>query len=289
MTVRRASWHATTINTSLIVKWYKTLMQLVDSHCHLNFPDFAEDLDAVIGRAREAGVGVMQTICTKMHEFEAIHAIAAQYEDVYCSVGVHPHEAGQAPMVTTEELLDKTRREKVIGIGETGLDYYYEHSPRQEQRESFRRHIAASRESGLPLIVHTRDADADTIAILREEMKQGAFPALIHCFSAGPELAHACIDLGLYISLSGILTFKKAEILRRTVSALPLERLLVETDAPYLAPLPYRGKRNEPAYTAQTNAVLAELKGIGEEECARATSANFFRLFTKAKRPAVWE
>lgn len=261
-------------------------MLLVDSHCHLNFPDFREDLDAVVDRAREQGVGVMQTICTKMHEFDGIYAIAEKYENVYCSVGVHPHEADKTPVTPVETLIAKGSQPKTIGIGETGLDYYYEHSPRKEQQASFRNHIAASRETGLPIIVHTRDADEDTIAILGEQMKAGAFPGLIHCFSSTRYLAEACIEMGLYISLSGILTFKKSEELRETTKALPIDRLLVETDAPYLAPMPHRGKRNEPAFTRHTNAVLAELKGIPEEECAAITTDNFFRLFTKAKKPS---
>ena len=261
-------------------------MLLVDSHCHLNFPDFKEDLDDVIDRARAEGVGVMQTICTKMSEFEDIHAIAQRYDQVYCSVGVHPHEADKSPMVETAELLEAAKAPEVIGIGETGLDYYYEHSPRKEQQESFRRHIAASREAQLPLIVHTRDADEDTVEILQNEMKQGAFPGLIHCFSTSQWLAEACVDMGFYISLSGILTFKKSEALREAASSLPIERLLVETDAPYLAPTPHRGKRNEPSFTQYTNRLLAELKNIGEKESARITTDNFFTLFSKAIRPS---
>lgn len=257
---------------------------LVDSHCHLNFPDFGEDLDAVVARAGEAGVGVMQTICTKMREFDGILAIAERYPHVFCSVGVHPHEADHEPMVTTEELLEKAAHPKVIGIGETGLDFYYEHSPRKEQEESFRRHIAASRAARLPIIVHTRDADDDTIRIMRDEMGKGAFPGLIHCFSSGQEMADAALEMGFYISVSGIATFKKAEALRDTIRTVPLERLLVETDAPFLAPMPYRGKRNEPSYVVQTNKVLAELKGVSEEECAAVTTRNFFALFTKVKR-----
>lgn len=258
---------------------------LVDSHCHLNFPDFVEDLDNVVARAQAQGVGVMQSICTKMHEFDGILAIAEQYPHIYCSVGVHPHEAGHEPIVTAEQLLEKTRHHKVIGIGETGLDFFYEHSPRREQEESFRNHIAASRESGLPLIVHTRDADDDTIRILQDEMKQGAFPGLIHCFSSGQKMADAALEMGFYISVSGIVTFKKAEALREVLKTVPLERMLVETDSPYLAPIPYRGKRNEPAYVSETCKALAELKGVDAQTCAQVTTDNFFRLFTKAKRP----
>lgn len=257
---------------------------LVDSHCHLNFPDFGEDLDAVVARAQESGVGVMQTICTKMREFDAILAIAERYQNIFCSVGVHPHEADHEPMVTVEELLEKTKHPKVIGIGETGLDFFYEHSPRKEQEESFRRHITVARETQLPIIVHTRDADDDTIRIMQDEMGKGVYPGLIHCFSSGQKMADAALEMGFYISISGIATFKKAEALRETIRTVPLERLLVETDAPYLAPTPYRGKRNEPSYVVQTNKVVAELKGVSEEECAAVTTQNFFDLFTKVKQ-----
>ncbi len=260
-------------------------MLIVDSHCHLNFPDFKDDLEEVVARARAEGVGVMQTICTKMHEFPDIYAIAERFDDVYCSVGVHPHEAGVGSITSVETLVAAAKKPKTIGLGETGLDFYYEHSPRKEQEESFRNHIAASKETGLPIIVHTRDADEDTLRILADEMKEKSFPGLIHCFSSSQALGEACVEMGLYISLSGILTFKKAEELRAAAKALPMDRLLVETDSPYLAPMPYRGKRNEPAYTRHTSKLLAELKGISEEECAAATTDNFFRLFTKAVRP----
>lgn len=264
-------------------------MLLVDSHCHLNFKDFNDDLEETIERARSQGVGVMQTICTKMQEFEDIYAIADAHEDIYCSVGVHPHEAGNLPMVMVEELVERAARPKTIGLGETGLDYYYEHSPREEQKESFRRHIEASRQTGLPVIVHTRDAEEDTLEILEEEMKKGAFKGLIHCFTSSKQLADKCIELGFFISISGILTFKKATDLQETVKTLPLERLLVETDAPYLAPTPHRGKRNEPSFTIYTNKFLAELKEIPEEECANITTENFFSLFSKAKPPTKRE
>lgn len=264
-------------------------MFLVDSHCHLNFKDFSADVEEVIERARASGVRVMQTICTKMSEFEEIYAIADAHEDVYCSVGVHPHEAGVGAMVTVEELVEAARRPRVIGLGETGLDYFYEHSPREEQKESFRRHIEASRRTGLPVIVHTRDAEEDTLDILSEEMEKGAFIGLIHCFTSSKQLADRCIELGFYISLSGILTFKKATDLQEAAKALPLERLLVETDAPYLAPAPHRGKRNEPSFTLLTNRFLSELKGISEDECARITSENFFALFGKVTPPEEWK
>ncbi len=259
---------------------------LVDSHCHLNFPDYKEDLDAVISRAREAGVRVMQTICTDMGEFDEVHSIAQKYDGIYCSVGVHPNDSGATAIVSTAELVDKTRHPKVIGIGETGLDYHYENSGRDSQKESFLSHIAAARQSGLPLIVHTRSADEDTINILSAEMQKGSFTGVIHCFSSSKYLADEAIKLGFYISISGIATFKKADEIRDVIRDVPLDHLLVETDAPYLAPMPYRGKRNEPSYTIYNNKIIAELKTIPEVECAKATTDNFFRLFSKAQRPA---
>lgn len=258
---------------------------LVDSHCHLNFPEFKEDMQAVLLRAKEANVGVMQTICTKMHEFDQVLAIAEQAENIYCSVGVHPHEAENMPMVTVEELVQHARNPKVIGLGETGLDFFYEHSPRDMQEESFRRHITAARITGLPLIIHTRDADEDTIRILQDEMKQGSFKGLIHCFTSSKWLAETVLDMGFYISISGIISFKKAEALKETVRTLPIERLLIETDSPFLAPIPHRGKRNEPAFVSHTCQALAEIKGISAEECGKITTDNFFTLFDKAKRP----
>lgn len=231
----------------------------------------------------------MQTICTKMGEFEDVYAIAARYEDIYCSVGVHPHEAGVGALVSVEELVAAAVRPKVIGLGETGLDYYYEHSPRQAQQESFLHHIEASRQTGLPVIIHTREAEEDTLRILEEEMKRAPFRGLIHCFTSSQYLAEKCIELGLYISLSGILTFKKATDLQEAARALPLERLLVETDAPYLAPTPHRGQRNEPSFTMYTNRFLSEIKLIDEQECARITSRNFFDLFQKATPPEAWK
>jgi TatD DNase family protein len=258
---------------------------LVDSHCHLDFPDFAADLDGVVARAAAAGVGTMVTIGTKLTEIDKVLAIAERFDNVWCSVGVHPHEAGREPDAGTARLVELAKHPKVVGIGETGLDYFYEHSPREAQRAGFRAHIAAARETGLPLIVHTRDADEETAHILRDEQGQGPFPGLIHCFTAGPQLAEIAISLGLYISLSGIMTFNKAEDLRQTVSGLPLNRLLVETDAPYLAPVPNRGKRNEPAFVAHTAAKLAQVKGVSAAEIATQTTENFFRLFSKVRRP----
>lgn len=260
---------------------------LVDSHCHLDFPDFAEDLDAIVDRARSAGVGHMLTICTHVTKFPQVLAVTERYADVTCTVGIHPHEAGSEPAVTAAELLEKARHPKVIGFGETGLDYFYDHSPREEQQRSFRAHLMAARDAQLPVVVHTRDADDDTLRILHEEVGQGALPGLIHCFSSSRHLAEKAVDLGFHISLSGILTFKKSEDLRETAKAVPLDRLLVETDAPYLAPVPKRGKRNEPAFVAHTAAVLAEVKGVSVKEIEEATTANFFRLFGKAPKPAA--
>ena len=260
---------------------------LVDSHCHLDFPDFAEDRDGVIARARDAGVALMVTICTKVSHFPEILAIAEAYENVYCSVGIHPHEAGSEPEVSAADLVEMARHPKVVGIGETGLDFYYEHSPREAQARSFRAHIAAARATGLPLIVHTRDADTETRAILAEEVRQGAFPGVIHCFSSGRDLAEEAVALGFYISASGIMTFKKAEDLRAAFAAVPAERLLVETDAPYLAPVPKRGKTNEPAFVQHTAAKLAELHGMSPEAMAEVTTANFLRLFSKVPPTAV--
>lgn len=261
-------------------------MFLVDSHCHLDFPSFADDLDEVVARAREAGVGAMVTICTHLSRFGQVRAIAERFEGIWCSVGVHPHEAdGEGPTATPERLIKLAGDPLVVGIGETGLDYYYEHSARPAQQSSFRSHIEAAREAGLPLIVHTRDADDDTIAILVEEYRNGPFTGLIHCFSTSRYLAEKAIEIGFHISLSGIVTFKAAADLQDTVRALPLDRLLIETDAPYLAPVPKRGKRNEPAFVVHTAAAVAALKQIEMAELAQATSDNFFRLFARVSRP----
>lgn len=261
---------------------------LVDSHCHLNYPEFA-DLPAVLARAAGAGVHAMQTISTKRSEFEAILAIADAHAPVYASIGIHPHEAEHHADLSAEELIQWATRPKVIGIGETGLDYYYEHSPRDIQRQLFRTHIVAAQETKLPLIVHSRDADLETIEILREEFnrsgKQSAFTGLIHCFSTTEELSDKAMEIGFYISIAGILTFKKSQALRDIVKKIPLDRLLVETDAPYLAPEPFRGRPNEPAYTRYVAEKVAEIKGISLDEVSRVTTDNFYRLFSKAKRP----
>ncbi len=264
-----------------------SLPVLIDSHCHLDFPDFGPEVEDVVARAHAAGVGLMVTISTKVSEFERVRAVAERFPHVFCTVGIHPHEAASEPETDTATLIEMARHPKVVGIGETGLDYYYEHSPRAAQQRSFRAHIAAARETGLPLVVHTRDADDDMAEILVEETGKGAFPGLLHCFSSGPQLAEKAIELGLYISLSGILTFKTADELRATAAKVPMERLLVETDAPYLAPVPKRGKRNEPAFVVHTAAKLAEVKGVTAAELAEATTANFLRLFSRVPPDAV--
>ena len=260
---------------------------LVDSHCHLDFPDFADDLDGVVGRAGQAGVGILLTIGTHITRHQQVLRVAERFDNVYCSVGIHPHEAGTEPAATVEGLLELAQHPKVVAFGETGLDYFYDKSPRERQRDSFRIHIEAARIAGLPVIVHTRDADEDTAAILTEEMGKGAFTGLVHCFSSGPQFADIAVDLGLYVSASGIMTFKTADALRDTLKAVPLDRLLVETDAPYLAPVPFRGKRNEPAYVAHTAAKLAEIKGISFGEMEQASTGNFLRLFTRVKPPCA--
>jgi len=266
---------------------------LVDSHCHLDFPDFETERDAVIERARDAGVGRLVTICTRPSRLDATLAIARAHDDVFAAVGVHPHEAAEEGDITAEALEALAAERKIVGIGETGLDYFYDHSPRAAQQASFRTHMRAARRTGLPLIVHTRDADEDTVALLREGASDGQAGAgagplrgVIHCFSGGPELARASVELGFYISFSGILTFKKSDALRAIAAEVPMDRLLVETDSPYLAPVPRRGKRNEPAYVAHTAAVLAEVKGVGAAEIAERTTANFFALFDKVPAPA---
>jgi TatD DNase family protein len=260
---------------------------LVDHHCHLDFPELAGDLDGVVARARAAGVGVMVTISTRIRRFADVLAVAERYPDVYCSVGTHPHNAHEEPDIPVAEIVRLSRHPKVVAIGEAGLDYHYQHSTPEAQAEGFRRHIAAARETGLPLEIHTREADADTIRILEEEHAKGAFPALLHCFTGGGELAKRAVDLGLYVSFTGVVTFKKADELRSIAAAVPLDRLLVETDAPYLAPHPFRGKTNEPAYVVHTAAAIAMARGISNEELASATTDNFFRLFAKARRAAA--
>lgn len=257
---------------------------LVDSHCHLDFPDFKEELDDVVRRAELAGVGHMVTICTRIKKFDEVKAIAERYDNVFCSVGTHPHNADEELDYSAEDIAKLAEHPKCVAIGEVGLDYFYDNAPREAQAEGFRRHIKAARMTGLPLSIHTRDAEDDTIAILKEGMEEGAFPALLHCYSSNRELAMRSLDMGLYVSLSGILTFKRSQEIRDTIKDVPLDRLLVETDAPYLAPMPYRGKRNEPSYVVNTAQVLADVKGVSLEEITKITTDNFFRLFSKATR-----
>jgi TatD DNase family protein len=252
---------------------------LIDSHCHLNMKDLNNNIDAIILKAAEFGVRYMQTICTKLSEFEEVLAIAKKYENIFASVGVHPHEVDKEGIAEVNTLLKLANDPKIIAFGETGLDYYYEYSNRENQQISFINHITAARIANKPVIVHTRDADEDTIRILSEEMPKGEFKGLIHCFSTGKELAEKAIDLGMYISISGIITFKNAENLREIVKNLPLDRILVETDAPFLSPIPMRGKINEPAYTHYVAGKIAEIKNISIDEVAGVTSENFFRLF----------
>ena len=259
---------------------------LVDSHCHLDFPDFGDDFPAVLERARAAGVRTLQTISTRLSTVDTIRAIASRDPDIWCSVGLHPHEAATEEDVSPERIVTLSDHPDVIGIGETGLDYFYEHSPRERQLESFRNHIEASRRTGLPVIVHARDADDDTVGVLEDEYARGPFPGLIHCFTAGRDLARAALGIGFLISISGIVTFKKAQNVHAAAREIPLDRLLVETDAPFLAPVPHRGKRCEPAFVARTAAAVAELRGTDTARVAAATTDNFFRLFSKARRPA---
>ena len=260
---------------------------LVDSHCHLDFPEFAPELDAVVQRARDAGVRTCVSIGTTLAKFPGVRAVAERFDDVWCSVGVHPHEAQHELLTDAAPLIEAAAHRKVVGIGETGLDYFYEHSPRPQQIANFRAHIEAARATNLPVIVHTRDADDDTIDVLQSEMKAKPFTGLIHCFTGTQRLADAALALGMSISVSGIATFKKSEELRAVIKTVPLDRLLVETDAPFLSPQPLRGKRNEPSFVTHTAAMLATLKGVSNEEIARVTTENFFRLFSKVQRPAT--
>lgn len=255
---------------------------LVDSHCHLNYKGLVESQGEVLARARERGVTAMLNISTRESEWDDVIATATRERDVWASVGIHPHEADEHPHIDTQKLVAKADNPRVVGIGESGLDFYYDHSDRDQQRTSFRAHIAAAREAGLPLIVHTRDADDDTAAILADEMEKGAYPALIHCFTASKDFARKALDLGLYISISGIVTFKNAKDLQEAARDIPADRLLVETDAPFLAPVPHRGQTGEPAFVADTAAFLAELRGVDYEELTAQTSDNFYRLFSKA-------
>lgn len=259
---------------------------LVDSHCHLDFPDFAEERDAIVQRALDLGVVRLVTICTRVRKFDGILGIAERYDSVFASVGTHPNNAHEELDVTADDLIKLAEHPKVVAIGEAGLDYHYDYAPPEAQQQGFRTHIAAARVTGLPLVIHARSADEDMIAILREESGKGAFPFILHCFSSGAELARVGVELGGYISFSGILTFKNSPEIRDIARNVPRDRLLVETDAPYLAPMPHRGKRNEPSFVTHTAAVLAETIGVSVEEIGTLTTDNVFRLFTKMPRPA---
>lgn len=258
---------------------------LVDSHCHLDFPDFKSELDAVVERARESGIGRMVTISTRVKRQDQLREITDRFADVFCSVGTHPHYAHEELDIGTPELVKLTDHRRVVAIGEAGLDYYRNNSPPKAQEQGFRAHIAAARETGLPLVIHSRDADQDMARILEEESGKGAFPAVLHCFTGGRDLAMRAIALGHYVSFTGILTFKASEALRAIAAELPADRILVETDAPYLAPGPYRGKRNEPAFVVETAKVLAQTRGVSLDDITRQTTDNFFRLFSKVPRP----
>ncbi len=253
----------------------------VDSHCHLNYKGLIEDQPAVLARARAAGVDTMLNISTREREWADIVATAEREPDVWASIGIHPHEADDHPEVDTEKLVAAAAHARVIGIGETGLDYYYDHSDRERQRLSFRAHIVAARETGLPLIVHTRDAEEDTANILADEMGKGAYSGVIHCFTASAGFAQIALDLGLYISISGIVTFKNAKDLQATAATIPADRLLIETDSPFLAPVPNRGRPCEPAFVADTARFLAGLRGVSLNQLATETTANFRTLFAK--------
>jgi TatD DNase family protein len=263
------------------------MTMLIDSHCHLDFPDFAGELDAIVERARAAGLARMVTISTRVKKHSELLAITERFSGVFCSVGTHPHYAHEELDLSAADLVARTKNPKVVAIGEAGLDYHYDNSPREAQERGFRNHIAAARETGLPLVIHSREADDDMARILEEETGRGKFPAVLHCYTGGPDLAARAIALGLSISFTGILTFKNSAALRAIAASLPADRILVETDAPYLAPGQHRGKRNEPAFVVETAKVLAETRGISFDDIARQTTENFFRLFSKVPRPAA--
>lgn len=255
---------------------------LIDSHCHLEYKGLVEDQQGVLARARAAGIGGFLSISTRQSEWAQVVGTAEREADVWASIGIHPHEADGHADLGEAALLEAAGHPKVIAIGETGLDYYYDHSDRETQKALFRRHISVSRQTGLPIIIHTREAEDDTAAILADELEQGAFPALIHCFTASADFARKVLDLGLTISLSGIVTFKNAKDLQAIAAELPEDRILVETDAPFLAPVPHRGRVCEPAFTADTARFVADLRGVSSESLAETTTRNFSRLFTKA-------
>ena len=257
---------------------------LIDSHCHLDFPEFAPELDAIVARARAAGIGRMVTISTRVRKLPQVLAVAEKFADIFCSVGTHPHNAHEELDIDAAQLVALSKHPKIVAIGEAGLDYHYDKSPRDAQAQGFRQHIAAARETGLPLVIHAREADADMARILVEETEKGAFPAVLHCYTGGRDLAFEAIELGLYIGFTGIMTFKNGQDLRDLAAELPAHRILVETDAPFLAPLPYRGKRNEPSYVVETAKLLAQVRGVDADEIARQTTENFFQLFSKVPR-----
>jgi TatD DNase family protein len=258
---------------------------LIDSHCHLDFPDFAADLDAIVARAAEAGIGRMVTISTRVRRVHELLAIAERFPNVYCSIGTHPHHADEEDGISADELVELTRHPKVVALGEAGLDYFYDNGSPEAQARGFRAHIAAARSTGLPLVIHTREADEDCRRILEEEVAKGPFRAVLHCYTGGRDLAMKAIELGLSISFTGILTFKKSQSLRDLAAELPADRIMVETDSPYLAPGKFRGKRNEPAYVVEVAKVLAETRGASLDEISRQTTENFFRLFSKVPAP----
>ena len=257
---------------------------LIDSHCHLDFPEFAPELDAIVARARAAGIGRMVTISTRVRKLPQVLAVAETFADIFCSGGTHPHNAHEELDIDAAQLVALSKHPKIVAIGEAGLDYHYDKSPRDAQAQGFRQHIAAARETGLPLVIHAREADADMARILVEETEKGAFPAVLHCYTGGRDLAFEAIELGLYIGFTGIMTFKNGQDLRNLAAELPAHRILVETDAPFLAPLPYRGKRNEPSYVVETAKLLAQVRGVDADEIARQTTENFFQLFSKVPR-----
>lgn len=258
---------------------------LVDSHCHLDFPEFADDLDGIVARAEEAGVQRIVTISTRVRKLNGLLQIAERFPHVYCTVGTHPHNADEEDGITAGELIALTKHPKIIGLGEAGLDNFYKDGSPEAQERGFRAHIAAARQTGLPLVIHTREADVRCRQILEEEMGKGAFKAVLHCYTGGRELAMRAVELGLFVSFTGILTFKNSQSIRDIAAELPADRIMVETDAPYLAPGKFRGKRNEPSYVVETAKVLAEVRGTTLDEIARQTTENFFRLFDKAARP----
>lgn len=260
---------------------------LVDSHCHLDFPDFAGDLDGIVARAAAAGIGRMVTISTRVRRLGELIAIAERFPNVYCSVGTHPHHADEEDGISPDDLVALTRHPKVVALGEAGLDNFYDNGSPEAQERGFRAHIAAARATGLPLVIHTREADEACRRILEEEIAKGPFCAVLHCYTGGRELALRAVELGLSISFTGILTFKKSEALRALAAELPADRIMVETDSPYLAPGKFRGKRNEPAYVVEVAKTLAETRGVSVEEIARQTTENFFRLFSKVPAPQI--